>query len=487
MKQNRYKLRTICLLFVTLLCISFSACHSEQDKKFDAIVSAQKAANEQAPSSPSTAPESEETLSQALEAEKKQLSGELRIAMPMRDAGLTQRSKEFRELHPDVKITFDCIVDDSNAGIPDDYATRYIQKTVTELSGGDAADIVDLGLVSFYKYGATGLFEDLNELMAEDPAFNREDLYTNILDALEDKEGKLYALPPFFRFNVLILNDYIMYELDMDAEETFKDGADYQDLIALYWQAVDSGAIKPGDKTGGCFFAASQNKNFFEGYVIPQFLDEKAGEAHFETPEFIEYLKMTDELPFERTVAQGGKYPYDWPNFGTDDYFCQQLPAMPIHLGNIEHNALAGSTGAIFYKGRDGDIPFTAASLLAIPKGANKELAWEFLKFVVEEKEFPDNLDISNPNINLQYFGPYGYAVPINRQNYQKLYGAAFASSLAENFDAYQQTLNRRVGNSTELMNNLQDILISYYDNHLISAEECAKQLQERAWIYLNE
>ncbi|NBK79803.1 extracellular solute-binding protein [bacterium D16-76] len=487
MRRNRCKFRIGCLLMAMFFCVSLSACQNDQDDKFDAIVSAQKAANEQAQSFPSTAQKSEETPSQAPEAEKKQLSGELRISLPMRDAGLVQRSKEFKELYPDVKITFDCIVDDISAGIPGDYTTRYIQKTVTELSGGDAADIVDLGFVSFYKYGATGLFEDLNVLMAEDPAFDREDLYTNILDALEDKEGKLYALPATFRFNVMILNDYIMYELDMDVEEAFKEGADYRDLIDLYWQAVDAGAIRPGDKAGGCFFAAGQNKNFFEGYVFPRFLDEKAGEAHFETPEFIEYLKMTDGLPFEKTVAQGGTYPYDWPNFGTDDYFCQQLPAMPTHLGNIEHNSLAGSTGAIFYKGRDGDIPFTAASLLAIPKGADKELAWEFLKFVIEEKEFPEDLDIYNPNIMLQYFGPYNYAVPINRNNYQKLYGAAFSPNLAEKFDAYQQTLNRRVGNSTELMENLQDILISYYDNHIISAEECAKQLQERAWIYLNE
>ena len=41
--------------------------------------------------------------------------------------------------------------------------------------------------------------------------------------------------------------------------------------------------------------------------------------------------------------------------------------------------------------------------------------------------------------------------------------------------------------NSVELMENLNDIFVSYYDNHLISAEECAKQLQERAWIYLSE
>lgn len=465
------------LLAVLLLCIPVG-CQSEEDKKFDELAKAGSAP-------PASSQTGSAGASQA--GEGKLLSGELRIAMPIRDEGIRRMSKEFMELHPNVKITFDCIVDDVGNGIPDDYTTRYIQKTVTELSGGDAADIVDLSFVSFYKYAKTGLFEDINELMANDPEINRDDLYTNILAAFEDAEGKLYAIPPVFRFNVFLLNDYIMYELDMDVEKEFTDGVSYQELIDLYWKAVDSGAIKPGTEKGGCYFAADQNKNFFEGYVIPTFLNEKTGEARFDSPEFIEYLEKTDALPFQRTVKQGGTYPYNWPTFGPDDYFCQQLPAMPIHLGNIDHNSLAGSTGALFYKDQDGNVPFTTSHVLAIPKGENVELAWEFLKFAIAEKEFPEKIDIYDPVAYVEYFPPYTFAVPINRKNYQKLYTAAFSPALVEKFDAYQQTLNIWGGNSVELMENLNDIFVSYYDNHLISAEECAKQLQERAWIYLSE
>lgn len=452
---------------------------SEQDRNFDDVVSAQKAANQEARTMLEAAGDSQAQTS-------KQLSGELRIAMPIRDESLYRWSKKFREIHPDVKITFDCIVPDTYADIPDDYTTRYIEKTVTELSSGDAADIADLGFVSFYEYGKAGLFEDINEMIANDPDINRDDLYTNILDALESPDGSLYVLPTYFRFNVFVLNDYIIYKLGIDVEEEYRDGADYNDLMDLFWQAVDAGVIEPGGENG-CYFARNQNKNFFEGYVTPQYLDEKAREARFDTPEFIEYLEKTDALPFEHTVAQGGEFPYNWPNFGISDYFCQQVPTTPTTLGSIDQNSLSGSTGAIFYQGREGNIPFSAASLLALPKGGNKELAWEFLKFVIEEKEFPEEIDIYNPPQLVEYFIPYSQAVPINRKNYLKLYSAAFSPALAEKFDKYQQTLNMRCGNSVDLMENLMDILISYYDNHLISAEECAKQLQERAWIYLNE
>lgn len=478
MKRTAMIFRAMCLLLAALLCVSLPACKSEQDKFYDELVSGQE---ESMPASQAQSA----GVSQA--GEGKKLSGELRIAMPIRDEGIRRMSKSFMELHPDVKITFDCIVDDVGNGIPDDCENRYVQKTVTELSGGDAADIVDLAYVSFYKYAKTGLFEDLNELMANDPEINRDDLYTNILDAFEDAEGKLYALPPVFRFSVFLLNDYIMYEMDMDAEKEFEDGMSYQDLIDLYWKAVEDGVIKSGAERGGCYFAADQNKNYFDGYAFPMFLDEKNGEARFDTPEFIEYLKMTDTLPFQRTVKQGGTYPFNWPTFGPDDYFCQQLPAIPAHLGEIDHKTLAGSTGALFYKDRDGNIPFTASTLLAIPKGENAELAWEFLKFAIAEKDFPEKIDIYDPVAYNESFLPYSQGVPINRKNYQKLYSAAFSPALMEKFDAYQQTLNIWGASSYELMANLMDILISYYDNHLISAEECAKQLQERAWIYMNE
>lgn len=49
------------------------------------------------------------------------------------------------------------------------------------------------------------------------------------------------------------------------------------------------------------------------------------------------------------------------------------------------------------------------------------------------------------------------------------------------------EQLNTRLSVSQELLGSLEDIFAAYYDNHLISAEECARQLQERGWIYLNE
>ena len=140
------------------------------------------------------------------------------------------------------------------------------------------------------------------------------------------------------------------------------------------------------------------------------------------------------------------------------------------------------------YKGRDGRAPFATGSSLAIPKGSDTELAWEFIKFMIREADFPEELDIqSDPDDIQNYSIPYGSGIPINRENCRKLDTAAFDAAVAEEIDGHAQAFNTRTGNSSELMGNLRDIFISYYDNHLISAEECARQLQERATIYLKE
>lgn len=481
MKRTAMIFRVVRLLLGALLCGSLTACQSEQDKLYDELVNSAKQ-NSQPESVLSSQTESS-AISQA--GEGKQLSGELWISLPAKENAIESWASKFRERHPDVKISFEYVVPNPSEGYPGDYMEQYTSKTVTALAGGEAPDIVNLAFVSFYKYAKTGLFEDLYELMEKDAGFNKEDYYTNIFEVMEDTEGHLYAMVPFFRFHFFILNDYMLYEMKTDVDEEFGGSVGYQDLIDLFWRGRASGAISED-----AYFAPNFSKFFFEGLVIPQFLNEKTGEARFDTPEFIEYLEQTDALPFENTLTQGSTYTYNWPMFSPTDYFCQLMTVSLQLLGQVDGGQMAGCSEPVFYKGVNGDAPFTTATMLAIPKGPNAELAWEFLKFMIEEKEFPEEIDMYNSSDLQDYLMPYGHAMPVNKNNCKKLITSIYGSdSLAEKFCTYNETLNARASSSSssEIMENLKDIFISYYDNHLISAEECAKQLQERAWIYLNE
>ena len=58
---------------------------------------------------------------------------------------------------------------------------------------------------------------------------------------------------------------------------------------------------------------------------------------------------------------------------------------------------------------------------------------------------------------------------------------------LIQQLDEYNKRMDTYLSLSTELNYALLDIKEDFFDNNLITAEECAQQMQERAEIYLRE
>lgn len=459
--------RVLPLLLALCLLLGLTACaQGGEDKKFDELVYGSRL---ESPASGEGAPQG--------------LHGELTISLPKSDSTLELWAARFQRANPGVKVHIKAVSPSRPDGGAGDWVTEYIQQTVVDLGSGSAADIVDLRLVSFYKYAKSGLFEDLYPYMDADPAFDRGCLYANILEAVESDTGALYALPPFFEYDTFVLNEHILYSLDVDIDEAYPDGLDYRDIIGLYWQARDAGVIDQA-----CCFAKGQNKLFFDDFVLPGYLDDKALEARFGTPEYAQYLSMMDALPFEKKAAATGTYEFNWPMFGMSDYFCQRYPVKIDCIGTMDMKGGCGATKVQFYKGEGGKVLFSPRNLLAITSGSqNKGLAWEFLKFMVQDRDFPAAVNFSDTDEVQAYGVPYDMCLPVNRNNFLALSTAAAGKHYTEKYDAYNQTLNTIMPGNAGLIHSLKDILSAFYDNHLISAEECGRQMQERADLYLQE
>ena len=114
-------------------------------------------------------------------------------------------------------------------------------------------------------------------------------------------------------------------------------------------------------------------------------------------------------------------------------------------------------------------------------------MAWEFLKFMISQKDFPDQLHLYGDK-DRNYRELYGSNLPIHRGNLQALCDAYYQDETV--FEAADQlmkqftTLQFQEG---ELGASLFEIYLDYYLYDLIDAQECAQQLQDRAWIYFNE
>ena len=428
--------------------------------------------------------DSSEMVSESTQPETKTLSGELRISTYYPEESFTEMKRAFNKKYPDVKITIDYALPNYDSVTP--TPRDYIQKTAVELMSGGGSDIINLSMMSYQRYGKSGLLTDFNELMNNDPDFNRGDYYTNIFDAMTTEDGKMYVFAPSFTYHFFYFNKFITDKLSIDMLEY--DSINYIQMAEIYNEALAQGYITPD-----CLFAETQNKTMFETLEYSEFYNEQNGTATFNTPKFIDYLIVTNNLNFDRTVRSGMGYSQNMPKFSSDNFFCQ----MTLFAFDSQTRTFANGdpnypfvSNAVFYETQSGQRNFSPSSLLAIPENCkNKELAWEFVKFQIEEKEFDEeDLKDTNPNIYFPIYAPYLFLAPINKNNFHKLATAKFLEEKhAIYFDEINNSLNNMHNTDAELLYAIAEIQKSFYDDGLISAEECARQIQERAEIFLKE
>lgn len=93
---------------------------------------------------------------------------------------------EFNRLHSDIRIT---MLDFSQSG--------GVTALATEIIAGTVPDIIDLSQLPAEQYAGSGLLTDLYPLMDAGGGPGRDDLWPNILEALE-LDGALYSIPTGF-------------------------------------------------------------------------------------------------------------------------------------------------------------------------------------------------------------------------------------------------------------------------------------------------
>ena len=427
------------------------------------------------------------------------LSGELKISAALRSSALDHWADRFMEEHPGVKVSVEYTVDNPenliqttgpNTAI--DWYQVYVERIAVDLASGEAADIVDLDLTPIYRFAASGLLEDLYQWMDNDPQFDKDEYYTNLFQAVETREGELPFLPFAFTFSPIYLNQIMISKMEVDVEEEYPDGLGWRDLVDLFQKALETGVAD--EKT---MFAKNQNKRVLDGYELTDFISLNTLEASFDSPEWTEYLEATDQLPFERLSRQSVGISYNVTNYGVRDYFFSSVPVLFSHLNYWSPIfAVPNSTMPLQYRTEKGNYVFDTAGCYAIPAGGdNVELAWEFLKFLVERKDYEEEMSKKstegqeNP-LPSDYSKLYGSSIPVNRNALEELCQLMFGKSgptVFERADEMIWELNVLSFFDANLGDSLAEIQSEFYDSHLITAEECAQQMQERAEIYLKE
>ena len=473
----------LCQAFCIVALCLLTGCQSNDTELYEQLTN--QAASEQT---------SEQTSGQdaAPSPQEKPLSGTLRVSTYY-DAEISGRAQEFEQLHPEVQI--EVSVAQQSASVGESWED-YLKRTSVEMMSGQSADIVDLAQMSVSRYAKSGLLCNLYDFMEMDSDFHSEDYYTNIFKAKE-YDGGLYSLPFYFLYDMTYLSCPLLEEARLDAP----DALDYEKMLDLYRQVSDRTekdfSIMPG----------IVNEWFFK-YEFPAYYDVETGTANFDSPEFISYLKRTkEEIPKLEEMA-------DWDITrvadGVDDFMQEDYLFCNYDVTSIDtYNMLIDYPNIlppVPMRSHDGQFGFSTlqADYGIVRNCENKELAWEFLKYCISEKQPPESLE---HEAVMDYTGQFHAWVPINIQNFYHSFTLEcnYYRSIMTDVTNWKQgdpqqlteqaveqihewNLQRNFACSeTEIFGLLQEELNNYYQYDLATAEETAKSIQTKMNIFLNE
>jgi multiple sugar transport system substrate-binding protein len=383
----------------------------------------------------------------------------------------------------------------------------YINRVNTALMSGEGADIYAVDILPVHKYAETGRFENLADLMAEDPGWASAGLRTNILEAAKFGGG-LWFLPldysfSYFAYDTVLLPGQTSFGpgsvfttealVDM-AKPLFRGG---EKIFAAY-------DYVPGSSPGpGAMF----NQLLFEYY--PSLVDLENKRANFDDGTFARLLELVREYAgagyIPRSAGAGpGEPPRRAPGQETDRYFFKLnnnfslVSQFSRGSGTRLTIRAAGNSGGIedddaiagIRANRDGGVPFYFSHGFGINRNSkNKRTAWEFLKFLlsaeVQASLPPADLPIHNRAreekaerlLSGSFMGRE--AAPDERQR-----------EAARNYAAAVEELSDRISRyvlEDTVINDMIAAEAAYFFRGTKTAAEAAAALQNRVNLYLNE
>ena len=373
-----------------------------------------------------------------------------------------------------------------------DYGAAYAQQVGTRLMAGDADDIVEADRLDNRKIWESGLLTDFNPLMQNDPNFNEEDYYMNVIDAMA-YQGKLTTFPIAFAYSVVGVNNLFSGRLaeQFNSHET----VGWRKMLDLYNNLEDK------DERYLCC-AADSLQIFYTG--VCSFIDFENKTCYFNSPEFIQFLtdlknstssKMSATYKFESLDYRPGL-----DNPGVLEEFALQYLFQPFDMFTyLDYLMFMPESQKEFFTNFK-PIATDANELLILgyptfsinEASQNKELAWELIKFLTTPEALENMLFPSMP-VNREMFKAYA---PSNiMYSINKYQSAGFtidgeAADVLTQVKAILEPYNEMPMKEDQYLRIdskfYMDDFIAFLDG-VLTAEQAASAIQSKVSMYLME
>ena len=404
----------VILALATTTLIIFTACSSNGDDIYQ-----ETTVTTAATTATSTEPSSEEAQ------QPDGLQGTITILVSADGWGLHNNdlvlySRMFNEIHPGVEFVFD------SYQIPTDVAQNT---ALTTRLIANPPDILQFGpdAVSFERLQHEAILADLNTFIDGERGINRNDYFDNIFRAIEVR-GSLFYLPLYFSFQKTFLNQRFFDGIGVDTSEikfmTLDEELDfYMDIVQQF----------PGEPV-------YMNRQFSMLQVLSRepLYSVETRTAYATSPAVERRMNLAAQIPLGAVNLGDMSRTDGVVVFEPDGATVWFSNITPLNLDTIflqpnnnitwlpQFGLWSGGHYLIFLQGHpdmqfsapvlltqsDGGVQFASNNNLAIMRDAqNPELAWEFLRFMLE---FEDNMY----NVMGRYDAALG-GLPVNRNRFE--------------------------------------------------------------------
>lgn len=402
----------------------------------------------------------------------------IKFSMYYYDEYYEEAARAYEAKHPNITIDLTYLAksgDDVDAQLQ--MLDKFRQTTSTEMLSGKGPDLIDTGSLAFESFIGRKLFVNLNDAMVQDPSFDKNQYFPNILDNRKQNNG-LYTIPLHFTVSALVG--------DKGAIERSGISIDDKNWNWDQFTAITQQMAAKAEHPYGYFFKS--DTTLLNGMLqnsYSQIVDMEKREAHFDSDLFISMLNKIKTMRDSKVMTLDSKHAKDTyfmdAGFSTFGSYVSSLYQTGYSKPGYYMNPK--STGE-----QPGGFIYGTGEMAINANSQVKAETWDFLKYLMsgEADSGKNGFPISKAAFHLQA---------------EKLLQQGTITAMGETGEvsypvtaADLQVLDAMIANAVNVKSNVSDRISSIvfseskaFFSGQKSAETVAKLIQNKVSTYLNE
>lgn len=358
---------------------------------------------------------------------------------------------------------------------------QFVKTTNTQMLAGSGPDVLELDELPIGQYVNQNVLANVGEMIDNDPDFQKDQYFMNILDNVK-LNGGIYAIPLRFYLNGFMGDQEAIEQTGVSFDDQ---SWTWEQFIQISKEMINKGKNKhafDAPTPGGLL------NNLVEGQYS-EFVDKANREANFDSEAFIGLMKQVQEMLDKDIITTNSR--------GDDVAYFQNGIMLSISDYLRKHNSPYQEKFYIMphSEGQKPGGHFQPLNSIGISAHSPvKEEAWDFVKFLMSD-------ELRQSTDTLMDTGNQG-GFPLNRNVYQKQVQELVQIGKMEDYEGQEFVITEKDLQSLE--SNLTAAVHPIEYKHTLiqeiiyeeskaffagqkSAEAVAKLIQNRVTTYLNE